>query len=79
MTKTDDIEAKLDKYPLRRPDLYHYQVQYLIRATRLLDQIVSIAYGDAGSEDAYYGEDFETVFHEAAVLLERVEISPTKG
>ena len=68
-----NIEARLDKHPLRRPDLYHYEVQYLIRATRLLYDIVTIAHEDRGSEDAYYGEDYETVFHAAAQLLERIE------
>ena len=76
MNKTDDIQAKLDNHPTQRPDLYHYEVQYLIRAARLLDDIVNIAYEDKGSEDAYYGEDYETVFHESAVLLERIEFAP---
>ena len=40
-----------------------------MKMEELLEEIISIAYGDNGSEDAYYGEDFESVFHKTAVFF----------
>lgn len=33
-----EIEFRLDKYPLNRPDLYHHEVDLLIRAVRQLGE-----------------------------------------
>ncbi len=68
-----EIEARLNKHPLRRPDLMRHEVQTLISATKLLADVIEIAYVDKGSEDAYYGEDYETVFDQAKVLLDDIE------
>ncbi len=72
-----EIEARLNKHPLRRPDITHVEVQTLISAAKLLADIVDTAYTEKSSEDAYYGEDYEFLFDRAKALLEHEEFEVT--
>ena len=52
-----EVETRLEKHPLNRPDLYHHEVALLIRAVRQLGKaVLEVREEHRDSQDRNYNE-----------------------